>query len=159
MIIKSPIINIDNKFNEIILSFSPFNFKFSLGNRLINVFPNQFSFYFVNRKSDNSVKSYLTKLDNLILHASSDPQLIIVVIDASIKSQVVTLISYIHCHDRLIIKILHHTVNVMTTKAKLFAIRCGINQAIHLPNVKKIFIVIDSIYAAKIIFNLSSHPY
>jgi len=47
----------------------------------------------------------------------------------------------------------------MTTEAELFAIRCGINQAIHLPNIKKIFIVIDSIHAAKRIFDSSSHPY
>jgi len=71
-IIKSPIVNMDNRFNEIIPSFSPFNYEFSLRNRLINVFPNQFSFYPVNRKSNNNVKSYLTKLDNLILQALSD---------------------------------------------------------------------------------------
>ena len=69
-IIKSPIID---RFNEIVLSFSPFNSEFSLGNKLVNVFPNQFSFYPVNRKSNNNIKSHLTKLNNLILHASSDP--------------------------------------------------------------------------------------
>jgi len=63
-IIKSPIIN---RFNEIIPSFSLFNSEFSLGNRLVNVFPNQFSFYPVNRKSNNNIKSHLTKLNNLIL--------------------------------------------------------------------------------------------
>ena len=46
----------------------------------------------------------------------------------------------------------------MTTEAELFAIRCGINQAIHLPNVKKIFVVMDSIHAARRIFDSSSHP-
>jgi len=47
----------------------------------------------------------------------------------------------------------------MTTKAELFAIRCGLNQAIHLSNVKKIFIVIDSIHIARRIFDVLSHPY
>ena len=60
-IIKSSIIDMDNRFNEIVPFFSLFNYEFSLKNRLINVFPNQFLFYLMNRKS------YLTKLDNLIL--------------------------------------------------------------------------------------------
>jgi len=47
----------------------------------------------------------------------------------------------------------------MTTKAELFAIRCSINQAIHLPNIEKIFIVIDSIHIARRIFDSLSHPY
>ena len=149
----------DNRFNEIVLYLSPFNYEFSLGNKLINVFPNQFFFYPMNRKSDNNVKNHLTKLNNLVLQALSDPQSVIIVTDASIKSQVTTLISYIHYHDRPIIKTLHHTVNVMTTKAELFTIRCGINQAIHLFNIKKIFVVTDFIHTAKKIFNLSSYLY
>ena len=67
-IIKSPIIDMNNRFNEFVLSFSLFNSNFSPGNRLIDVFTNQFSFYLVNRKSNNNVKSHLTKLNNLILH-------------------------------------------------------------------------------------------
>ena len=159
MIIKSPIIGIDNRFNEIVLSFSPFNYEFSLGNKLINVFPNQFFFYPMNRKSDNNVKNHLTKLNNLVLQALSDPQSVIIVTDASIKSQATTLIFYIHCHDRPIIKTLHYAVNVMTTKAELFTIRCGINQTIHLSNVKKIFVVTDFIHTARKFFNSSSHLY
>jgi len=74
--------------------------------------------------------------------------------------QVATSVSHIHCHDRLIIKTLHHAVKVMTTKTELFTIRYSINQAIHLPNIKKIFVVMDFIYTARRIFNsLSSHLY
>ena len=74
--------------------------------------------------------------------------------------QVATSVSHVHCHDGLIIKTLHHAVKVMTTEAELFAIRCSINQAIHLPNIKKIFVVMDSIYTARRIFDLLlSHPY
>ena len=153
-IIKSPIID---RFNEIIPFFSPFNSEFSLENRLVNVFPNQF--YSVNRKSNNNVKSHLTKLNNLILCTLSNPQLVIVVTDMSIQSQVTTLVFHVHCHDRPIIKTLHYAVNVMTTEAELFAIRCGINQAIHLPNIKKIFFVINSIHASRRIFDSSSHLY
>jgi len=149
----------DNRFNKIFLSFFLFNYEFSLRNRLINVFPNQFSFYPENKKSNNFVKSHLTKLNNLILQASSNPQLAIIVTDASIKNQVTTSISYVYCHNRLVIKILYYAVNVTTIKAELFTIRCGINQAIYLFNIKKIFVVTDSIHTARRIFNLSSHPY
>ena len=40
----------------------------------------------------------------------------------------------------------------------MFAIRCGINQAIAKSNVSKIVVVTDSIHAAKRIFNPFSHP-
>ena len=40
--IKGPIIDIDNIFNNIIPSFSPFNYEFSLENRLVDIFPNCF---------------------------------------------------------------------------------------------------------------------
>jgi len=74
--------------------------------------------------------------------------------------QVATSVSHVHCHDRLIIKTLHHAVKVMTTETELFTIRYSINQAIHLPNIKKIFVVMDSIYTTRRIFNsLLSHLY
>jgi len=56
-IIKGPLIDISNRCNEIFPSFSPFNYEFSLGNRLIDVFVKikedrlelfYFSFHFFN---------------------------------------------------------------------------------------------------------------
>ena len=44
-------------------------------------------------------------------------------------------------------------------EAKLFAIRCGINQAVNIPNVKQVIVITDAIHAAKQIFDLSSYPY
>ena len=51
------------------------------------------------------------------------------------------------------------TINVTTTKAELFAIRCGINQAINIPNVEHIIIITDSIYATERIFDSLPHLY
>ena len=34
-------------------------------------------------------------------------------------------ISYIHCGHNIIAKIIHHTINIITIEAKLFAIKCG----------------------------------
>ena len=149
----------NNRFNEAFSSFSPFNYEFLPGNRLIDIFPNCFSFHTLNRKSNNNVKSHLLKLNDLTLQVSSDPWLVVIVIDASIKNQVTTLISHVYSHDRPVIKTVHHTVNIITTKAKLFMIRCRINQAIHLPNFSKILVITDSIHVARRIFDLTSHLY
>ena len=70
-----------------------------------------------------------------------------------------TSISHIHSHDNLVVKTIHHAINVTTTEAELFTIRCSINQASHIPNINCIFVITDSIHAAKRIFDLSSHPY
>ena len=61
----------------------------------------------------------------------------------SIKNQVVTLIAYIYVHNNLAIKTLHHAVNIISTKAELFAIRYSINQATQLANINCIVVIID----------------
>ena len=149
----------DNRFNKVFSFFSSFNHEFSSENRLINIFPSYFSFYPLNRKSNNNIKNYILKLDNLMYLSSSDPQLVVVVIDANIKNQATTLISHIHSYNRPVIKIIYHTINIMTTKAKLFAIRYSINQAIYLPNVNKIFVITDFIHVARRIFDSLSYLY
>jgi len=54
---------------------------------------------------------------------------------------------------------LHDTINITSTKAKLFAIRCGINHTIQLASINYIIVIIDLIYGAKKIFDLSIHLY
>ena len=65
----------------------------------------------------------------------------------------------IYSYNRPIIKTIHYVVNITSTKAKLFTIRCRINQAISIPNVKYIVIITDFLYMAKKIFNSLIHPY
>lgn len=149
----------DNKCNKIFPFFSLFNSKFSLGNRLIDIFPNCFLFYSLNRKNNHDIKSHLYHLDNITLQALSDPQLVVVVIDTSIKNQVATSISHIHIHDNPVIKTIYHTVNIMSVEAESFMIRCSINQVIYLSNVDQIFIIMDFIHTARRIFDSSLYPY
>ena len=54
---------------------------------------------------------------------------------------------------------IHHVVNVTTTKAKLFAIRYGINQATALPGISNIAVLMDFIHAARRIFDYSLYPF
>jgi len=157
--IKDLIMDIDNRFNEVFPLFSSFNCKFSPGNRLTNIFPKCFSFHSLNRNCKSSIKSHLCKLKDITLQASSDLLMVVFVSDASIKNHVTTSIAHVHVHGSPVVKTFHHTVNVISTKARLFTIRCGINQATHLPNIKRIVIISDSIHMAKRIFDSSVHPY
>ena len=85
-IIKGPLVNIDNRFNKVFPSFSPFNYEFSLENKLIDVFPNCFSFYSLNRKNNYDTKSHLQCLNNITIQVLSDLLSTVVVTDRSIKN-------------------------------------------------------------------------
>jgi len=77
----------------------------------------------------------------------------------SIRNHIAISIAYIHVHNIPIIKTLHHTINVTSTKAKLFAIKCGINQATQIASINHIIVITNSIYATKRIFDSLVHPY
>jgi len=78
---------------------------------------------------------HLHKLDKLILLVLVDPKTTIVVSDVSIKNQVAMFIAHIHIHNTLIIKTIHHVINITSTKAELLVIRCGLNQTTQLTNI------------------------
>ena len=54
---------------------------------------------------------------------------------------------------------IHKAVNVTTTEAKLFAIWCGINQVVGITSVNCIVVIMDSLHAAKKIFDSSLHSF
>ena len=97
----------------------------------------------------------------MILHLEypSNPSSSIVVSDASIKNHVAMSILHIHLYDRPVIKMIHKAVNITTTKAKLFAIQCDINQVVGITNVNHIVIIMNSLHAAKRIFDSLLHLY
>jgi len=69
-----------------------------------------------------------------------------------------SLIAHVYIHNKLIIRMLYHAVNITSTEAEFFAIRYSINQAAHLQYVFKIIVITDFIYATRKIFDPSSHP-
>ena len=83
----------------------------------------------------------------------------LVITDASIKNNITTLISHIYLANHPLIKTVHHATSVTSTEAKLFAIRCGINQACIKEGVSKIIVVTDSIHIVEKIFDSKSHLY
>ena len=94
---------------------------------------------------DKSKTHHCKLLDEIVFKASSNPLSVIVISDASIKNNIITFIIYIHTFNSPLKKTLHHAINIIFTKAKLFTIQCGINQAIHFPNISCIIIIIDTI--------------
>ena len=101
----------------------------------------------------------MENLEEITIRASSDLFSSIVMFDASIKNQVATSISHIHSFNKSIVKTLHRTINVTTAKAELFAIRCGINQAVADPRIKHIVVITDSLHITRKIFDSSTYPY
>ena len=147
----------DNQYNKVFPSFDSLNPEFSPGRRIIDIFYSCFSFHLFSKCNNQNLKLRIQQLDNLALKSSSTPSNTLVIIDTSIKNNVATSISHIHIYNKPIVKTLHHTINVTSTEAELFAIRCGINQATNLNDISKIIIVTDSIHAVRKIFDLTSN--
>jgi len=122
------------------------------------MFNSRFSFHLFSKYSDQNLKSHIQQLDNLALESSSTPSNALVITDASIKNNVATSISHIHVHNKPVVKTLHHAVNITSTEAELFTIRCSINQATIHDDISKIIIVTDSIHTTRKMFDLTSHP-
>jgi len=123
-------VDANNRLNRLFPSFNPFCSKFSSEDRLIDIF-SCFSFHSVNRRSKEGIKVHIFKLNNITFQASTDSKAVVVVSDTSIKNQVATAMTHIYTHDSLVIKTIHHTINITLTEAELFAIRC---ESIKLPN-------------------------
>ena len=56
-------------------------------------------------------------------------------------------------------KTLHQAINVTTTETELFAIRCGISQAIQVSNISYIIVIINSIHTAQNKFDSTIYPF
>ena len=88
-----------------------------------------------------------------------DPKFIIVVSNTSIRNNVAMYILYIHSYPNIIRKTIHYAINVTTTEAELFAIRCEINQAIQISEVIYIIVITNVIYLVQCIFDSAIHLY
>jgi len=87
-------------------------------------------FFHANHESKDNKTAHIQKLNECIIHVSTDPKTLIIILDASVKNNVSTSITHIHLFLNPIKKMIHHAVNVTSMEAELFTIRCGINQAV-----------------------------
>ena len=95
----------------------------------INNFPSCFSFYVANRKNSTSLCNHFKALNSIVKNSVFNPHTAIAITDASIKNNIATFISHVisNCGD--LSKKSHYTINITTTEAKLFVIRCSVSQA------------------------------
>jgi len=156
-ITKGYLIDSNNKLYGVFPAFSPFHPEFNLGSRIVNLFPDHFSFNLAGKEKNN--KKCSQQLNEMTLQLSSSPYMAIVVTDASVKKDIATSISHMHICNHPLTKTVYHAVYVMSTEAELFAIRCGINQACSKKDISKIVVITNSIHTAKKIFDSKSHPY
>ena len=124
-ITKGHLINSNNKLYGVFPAFSSFHLEFNLGSRIVDLFSDHFSFNLASREKNDKKRSQ--QLNEMTLQSSSSPHTAIVVTDASVKKDITTSISHMHIRNHPLTKMVHHTVYVTSTKAELFAIRCGIN--------------------------------
>ena len=129
-LLKSHIVDIDNRFNEVFPAFDPLNPELQSGNRVIDTFSNCFSFHSFSRSNNPSFKSCLQQLDTLAIESSFSSSNALIITDASVKNNVASSIAHIHVFNKPVVKTLHHAVNITSSEAEFFAIRCGINQAV-----------------------------
>ena len=125
----------DNRFNEVFPSFDPLNVEFYPGFCLIDIFPNCFLFHPFIKCKDNNLVDCTNQLNNIAITALLNHSHTLIIPNAYIKNNVVMFITHIHVHNRSIIKTVHYTANITSTKAELFTIRYGINQATNLPSI------------------------
>ena len=155
--IKGHLANTNNRSHKLFPVFLPTHPKLFPSSWIIDIFSDRFSLNLcVKGKND---KFHIHQLDSIVIEASSLQSIAIVTSDTSIKNDIATSISHIYISNQPLIKTLHHTAFITSTEAELFAIRCGINQAISNNNVSKIVVITDSIHAVKRIFNLSFHSF
>ena len=143
----------DNRFNEVFSFFDPLNIEFSPSSYLINTFPSCFLFYHHIKYKNNNLKDCANQLNNIAIMTLVNYLNALIILDVGIKNNIATSITYIHIHDKFIIKTVYYAVNVTSTEAKLFAIRCGINQATNILGISKIIIITDSIHVVRLIFD------
>jgi len=158
-LIKGHMVDMKNHFNKVFPSFDPINPEFYPGNRIINTHTNCFSFHLFNKHISHNIKSHIQELDKIAIESSDDPSSILIITDTSIKNNVAISITHIHVRNKPITKILHHALNIMSTEAELFAIRCSINQATNIGNISKVIVVMDSIHAVEKNFDPFFHPF
>ena len=68
MKLKSPLIDVDDKCNEIFLSYSFFNDEFISGKHLVNTFSDHFSFH----PHTLNIQKHIENLEEIAIRASSD---------------------------------------------------------------------------------------
>ena len=108
---------------------------------------------------DKSKTAHCNKLNKIVFNTSSNPNMVIIIANISVKNNIATSIAHVHSFNNPLKKILHQAINITLIEAELFTIRCGINQAVQIPSFFHTIIITNALYAAYKIFDFSTHFY
>ena len=133
--IKSPIVDIKNHLNKVFLAFDSLNEELSPGFHLIDNFSNFFSFHLVNWKDTDAKAIYQNEINNIYENSSINQNTISTISDVTVKNNITTLVLYIQRGHEIVTKTIHHIMNISSTEAELFAIRCDISQATQMQDI------------------------
>jgi len=117
---------INNCLNSIFPAFNSLNQEFSPNSYLIDNFSNCFSFYLASYKNTNVKTAYCNKLKKVYKESSNNQNIIFIISNANVRNNVTTLVLHIWKKHEIITKTVYHIINISSTEAKLFVIRCGI---------------------------------
>ena len=98
--IKSPIIDINNHLNKVLLSFDSLNKELSFRFHLVDIFLDCFSFLLVNQKDSDILTSYHNKLINIFENLLINQDNVLIITNTSIKNNVATPVSHIYIRDK-----------------------------------------------------------
>jgi len=157
--VKSSIVDINNHLNQVFSVFDNLNKELSLEFYLMDTFSDCFSFHTVNCKNSKVRTTYQNKLKNIYSDSTNYHDIVLIISNASVKNNIATLVSYIQRKHKIIMKTVHHAINVTFTETKLFAVRYNISQAFQILGITHIVIVTNTIPAAKRIFDMFLHLY
>ena len=104
------------------------NKELSLEFQLIDTFSDCFFFYTVNHKNTKVRTAYWSKLENSIKGSFNSHDIMLIISDASVKNNIATSVLHIRREHKIIMKTIYHTMNITSTEAELFAMRCDISQ-------------------------------
>jgi len=71
--------------------------------------------------------AHYNKLKNIFKGSCQNNDTILVISDTSVKNDIVISVSHIRREHEIIKKTIHHAMNVISTRAEIFVIRCGIS--------------------------------
>lgn len=125
--VKSSIIDTNTCLNQVLPAFDSLNRELSLGFCLVDTFPDYFFFYIVNHRSVEVKIAYKNKLKNIYIDSFNSHDTMLIITDASVKNNIATTVSYIWREHRIIMKTVHHVINIIFIEAKIFATRYGIS--------------------------------
>jgi len=70
--IKSTIVDINNKYNEVFSLFDPLNTEFSPSSHIIDIFPSCFFFHPFTKSNDNNLENHIHQLNDVTITSLLD---------------------------------------------------------------------------------------